>query len=426
MPHIILCTMLFLAPIVPVLSPKGIAAIYTIGIWLFLFSTVLSSLRRNDAEESQSLRNASPSTTIKGWLCRPVFLVLILFFAYALSSSLWSINRDETVEKTIKLFVLYAPFLFVVPALLSLPTDFIKKSFCALSAGVSIALCLYGFEYISGFMLYDALHPQHGKFMDQIQNRTLYCLFFFGAISILYHVIMSLEAEGHDKIEHRSIAALQGLLICSFIVVSLNTTMKLILILFVMGALFALIAPARLFRFVTISLFAATILCAPSAAIILKNSPSVMDNPSLEDTFKSRLEIWDMTARRSLEKPVLGWGLRSSPDIPGRGEISQFGGFPVKHLHPHNGVLQMWFELGVIGALFMLGLSIALIKALAQAIPQNRITHNILLCFIGVGFLYILPSFGLWQGWLHALLLSGALCLMIFTRLRTQSGNGTV
>ena len=81
-----------------------------------------------------------------------------------------------------------------------------------------------------------------------------------------------------------------------------------------------------------------------------------------------RMLIWDFTAERIAERPLLGWGMEASRTVPGgRGQPEaaaldrmrvtdpgQRRWFAEPHvqilpLHPHNGALQLWLELGAVG-----------------------------------------------------------------------------
>jgi O-antigen ligase len=59
----------------------------------------------------------------------------------------------------------------------------------------------------------------------------------------------------------------------------------------------------------------------------------------LPPSWVARLDIWSFTNGKMLQDPLRGWGLDASRMFPG-----------YIHLHPHNGAVQMWFELGVSGA----------------------------------------------------------------------------
>jgi len=115
-----------------------------------------------------------------------------------------------------------------------------------------------------------------------------------------------------------------------------------------------------------------------------------------------RLLIWDFTAEKALERPITGWGFYSSRVIPGGKEKldSHEDALP---LHPHNGVLQIWAELGGVGALLLVLLCLSIRRAMTQLRnPQEcAIGTSIFMC----AFVIICVSYGIWQSWWIAALL---------------------
>ncbi|MCM0019901.1 MAG: O-antigen ligase family protein, partial [Tagaea sp.] len=112
-----------------------------------------------------------------------------------------------------------------------------------------------------------------------------------------------------------------------------------------------------------------------------------------------RAAIWSFASDRIAEKPALGWGLHASRAMPGAQE--QFApGAERMPLHPHNFALQLWLELGLIGALA----GAACLMFLARAIAGGRATRAALagaLCAsVAIGGV----GYGLWQGWWMAAL----------------------
>lgn len=129
-----------------------------------------------------------------------------------------------------------------------------------------------------------------------------------------------------------------------------------------------------------------------------------------------RLLIWDFTAERIAERPVLGWGMDSSRAIPGGTERtsqdtrSAFGltAHGAHHwfihqqmlpLHPHNLALQIWLELGAIGAALM-----ALLLALAALACRSPAACGA----FAAGLVIAMLSYGMWQYWWVAGLLLAA------------------
>lgn len=72
-----------------------------------------------------------------------------------------------------------------------------------------------------------------------------------------------------------------------------------------------------------------------------------------------RMYAWEFVTHRINEKPVIGWGLDGSKEFGGENAtiisdpVMGSLGEPVPS-HPHNGVLEIWLELGLFGALSVL------------------------------------------------------------------------
>jgi len=115
-----------------------------------------------------------------------------------------------------------------------------------------------------------------------------------------------------------------------------------------------------------------------------------------------RLLIWDFTAEKALERPITGWGFYSSRVIPGGKEKldSHEDALP---LHPHNGVLQIWAELGGVGALLLVLLCLSIRRAMTRirSLPECAIGISMFMC----AFVIICVSYGIWQSWWIAALL---------------------
>lgn len=111
-----------------------------------------------------------------------------------------------------------------------------------------------------------------------------------------------------------------------------------------------------------------------------------------------RLAIWDFTLDHVAQRPWLGWGLDTSRAIPGG--LEEFApGLQWLPLHPHNSVLQLLLEEGIIG----FGLSLAALALVLSAWMTQCRTQPLYGAVAGAalyGFLIIgFTAFGLWQTW---------------------------
>lgn len=127
------------------------------------------------------------------------------------------------------------------------------------------------------------------------------------------------------------------------------------------------------------------------------------DASGLPNSAAHRLLIWDFAAGRIAEKPLLGWGMESSRAIPGGAERADaatraafnltapfFAHAQLLPLHPHNLALQIWLELGAMGAAIT-ALFLAML-GLACRTPAS--------CgAFAAGLVIAMLSYGAWQYW---------------------------
>jgi exopolysaccharide production protein ExoQ len=80
----------------------------------------------------------------------------------------------------------------------------------------------------------------------------------------------------------------------------------------------------------------------------------------LKGSAVNRLEIWDYMTARVFERPIRGWGLRTATHLPILpDELASYNYTDARGIYPHNQWLELWVELGVLGA--ALGLVFALL-----------------------------------------------------------------
>lgn len=136
------------------------------------------------------------------------------------------------------------------------------------------------------------------------------------------------------------------------------------------------------------------------------------DASGLPNSAAHRLLIWDFAAGRIAEKPLLGWGMDSSRAIPGGAERADattraafnltapfFAHAQLLPLHPHNLALQIWLELGAMGAAIM-----ALFLAMLGLACRTPAACGA----FAAGLVIAMLSYGAWQyWWVSGLLLAG-------------------
>lgn len=114
-----------------------------------------------------------------------------------------------------------------------------------------------------------------------------------------------------------------------------------------------------------------------------------------------RLLIWKFVSEKAIQKPLTGWGFYSSRVMPdGKNKLDLHE--TALPLHPHNGVLQVWAELGCVGALILIMLCFSVRKTILKL--QRRIELAAATSMFMCSFVIICVSYGVWQSWWIAIL----------------------
>lgn len=129
-------------------------------------------------------------------------------------------------------------------------------------------------------------------------------------------------------------------------------------------------------------------------------------NEVLPNSAKHRLFIWNFVAKNSKEYPLLGIGFNSSKKFPVTDSqiIELFGQklHPLP-LHPHNNILQVYFELGAIGLILYLSLACKYLLIIGKNYKTTSSRNKDLICSLyacfSVYFIIAMISYNVWQSW---------------------------
>lgn len=259
----------------------------------------------------------------------------ILFLLWGLLSCFWSKSPFDSIALVLRLTLLcLAGFSWVYfLQQLSQKEEFLQFFF-------------YGFIFALTFLIMDYLL---GNLWQIFCNKTAAKAFAQGSLFLSMGVWICL---------HRyRMLWLFPLSISTFFLIESDTPF------FALGLSFLILSIKKLitFRFVG-KFFAFSVLITPWVAFygFSPNNISFFNHYFRDVSYIHRLFIWHTTAEKILEKPFLGYGLDSSRLI-GKEKITW--SFTNKNavqetlvteaipIHPHNGPLQWWLELGIIGAL---------------------------------------------------------------------------
>ncbi|MBA4118334.1 MAG: hypothetical protein C0514_05495 [Candidatus Puniceispirillum sp.] len=152
----------------------------------------------------------------------------------------------------------------------------------------------------------------------------------------------------------------------------------------------------------------------------------MLPKQSAKLSYLHRAYIWSYVTHRIYEKPYAGWGF----DAARHGALkqgllwgSQKYGYNAAYnealpgcdgealpLHPHNAPLQIWLELGAVGALLWAAFLASLLWAVARA-PLSRWALACASSSFAVAFFIGGTSYGAWQSWWIAALFLAAIFL---------------
>lgn len=129
-------------------------------------------------------------------------------------------------------------------------------------------------------------------------------------------------------------------------------------------------------------------------------------NEVLPISAKHRLFIWNFVAKNSKEYPILGIGFNSSRQFPvSDNQIIELYGHKLHPLplHPHNNILQVYFELGIIGLIFYLSLACKYLLIIGKNYKTTNSRSKDLICSLyacfSAYFIIAMISYNVWQSW---------------------------
>lgn len=145
------------------------------------------------------------------------------------------------------------------------------------------------------------------------------------------------------------------------------------------------------------------VLAAPLLFAQLRSGPlSALVAGHAKASWGERLRIWNVADGLVLQRPLLGWGARASrffqPTIP---------------MHPHDAALQIWLELGALGAALVAGMWAWLIGGVERRWQADRPMAAAAAATATAYLTISALSFDAWLEWWLALgALAAALCVL--------------
>ncbi|MGO4388801.1 O-antigen ligase family protein [Microvirga sp. 2YAF29] len=136
---------------------------------------------------------------------------------------------------------------------------------------------------------------------------------------------------------------------------------------------------------------------------------------------KERVALWSSFGSAVREDPILGGGFGVSPKMAETTVASKVPRKERKMLaigHPHNAALQIWVELGAVGAVLALAVVFLTLRAVAR---HPHLVRSASLGIIAGAAPVALVGHGAWQGWWAASLGAAMIWTLAAARFQTES-----
>jgi len=337
--------------------------------------------------------------------------VLLAFSAYLLVNASWSLDPHIAYMKAVYFFIVVAVLHLSFHWIATEERDVLRFALQGVLIGVSVAIIYLLIELVTEqaikrwvYTTFSAIRPSESKHLT-MQNGVIVHIGPYDLnrnianLMLLYWplaILLSLRFSGMRlALAIAGSAALWALIAFS----SYHETSFIALV-----ASFAIFLICRAWPLigqrVLIAFWCASVVLVVPAAM-LAHQAKLYQADWLPITARARIVLWDVTAERVLETPILGIGIRSTQGLHAQdlnkttapdGQI-----YPRSTgRHAHNIYLQTWYELGAVGAVFLLMIGLLILRSLSRI-------SEVLRPFACAAFtlMSVLAAFswGMWQTW---------------------------
>jgi len=328
---------------------------------------------------------------------------IIPLLIWMLASATWSLDGEASVSLLLRLAVLFSAGILVVTSFGLLPPERLRGPLLALAVGLSAAGATIAVDLALGGHLARILHGTRPAGFDPALD--------YSRAAILHSILLIPVSVGLLRLGAPRLAAGYALLTAIAILSSSSLSAKTALAVGLISLTTVLILP-RL-RWVGLALLALASLTLPLVFPAPLSPAASCWLANHKPTALHRLEIWGFVAEHIKQRPVVGWGLDAARRLPGGhapvmihhcDAAEQPDGIALSGeivpLHPHNGILQIWLELGGIGiGLFFVPLVVLIWHVFRVPMWRDRLVKAMIAGCAAAAVSVGLVSFGIWAEW---------------------------
>jgi O-antigen ligase len=317
---------------------------------------------------------------------------IAVFIAWCAVSLILDIDPGSGARKLIDIVLAAASLLALLGLADRLNPDQSRRLSWTLVGGMFAGLVLLAIETLFDFPLYRAVMGNSAKLADLVEVKRS-----ADALPLLvWPACLALARIGRPWAG----AVLAGLFAVACVKLTASSaTLGMALSLVVFAACFASTTwVRRMLAALTVLTFASII---PLSLLAYDRGGTTAH--WIKHSGQHRIEIWHFAAERILDRPLLGWGFNASRYVPNGDEVSHFlpPGQSLIPLHPHDAFLQVWLELGAVGAVIAGGILLLGLRAIGQ---WPAAVARFTLPGYAAGLVIAGLAFGIWQSWWMATL----------------------
>lgn len=333
----------------------------------------------------------------------PPLLILVALAVWAAVSMSWSPYAMELSKlkgygdiesvTALKLFLQLATYGAAVVALRGLSDAGARRAATVLAYGMTVLATVAALDSLTGAAIYQKLHLATGQAIRPDVAMV--------KVSLSTYILALLFWPAALVLSRLSRPGLIWLMAVGTLVTSVVCSSDACIVALAAGGLVWLLVyfTGQTAAKVLVGLVAAPFVLAPLAVLVgVQTGVVAWLHRLVPASWDARLNIWTFAADHVQAHPFRGWGLDAS---------RTFG--PAIPLHTHNAQMQLWLELGAIGAalagVFFCWLAYGVVRLSQRSRSEAAMAAAALVGYLVIGGL----SFGVWQEWWLGL---GALTLI--------------
>jgi O-antigen ligase len=140
-------------------------------------------------------------------------------------------------------------------------------------------------------------------------------------------------------------------------------------------------------------------LCWPVVAYLASEADfHIWFTENVHPNWGYRIAIWGRVSELISENVLIGYGFDASRFIGETAGLIPDAAGRTSFMHPHNGFLQIWLELGLVGVALFSATAILSVRQTVRRAP-NRQALAVAAGTITASSVTWLLSFGIWQAW---------------------------